>query len=148
LDTAILIESEMALFSECMPQCARKPLDTADIVREAIFRQQLKKTHFCGARKQIAFWLLGQLSEEALADSQKEILGIGTRLLHDPRIVAVFDFRLMKYKCHCNLRFVSSLYEHPSTLRESGVSIPFCYLRRSGKAGFGLALVLAKLHGG
>jgi hypothetical protein len=28
-------ESEMALFSECMLQCARKVLDTADIVREA-----------------------------------------------------------------------------------------------------------------
>jgi hypothetical protein len=32
-------ESEMALFSECMLQCARKVLDTADIVREAWFRQ-------------------------------------------------------------------------------------------------------------
>jgi hypothetical protein len=29
----------MALFSECSLQCARKVLDTADIVREAIFRQ-------------------------------------------------------------------------------------------------------------
>jgi len=29
----------MALFFECMPQCARKLLDTADIVREAMFRQ-------------------------------------------------------------------------------------------------------------
>jgi hypothetical protein len=27
-------ESEMALFFECMLQCARKELDTADIVRE------------------------------------------------------------------------------------------------------------------
>jgi len=26
----------MALFSECSPKCARKVLDTADIVREAI----------------------------------------------------------------------------------------------------------------
>jgi len=32
-------ESEMALFSECMLECARKVLDTADIVREAIFQQ-------------------------------------------------------------------------------------------------------------
>jgi hypothetical protein len=32
-------ESEMALFYECTPQCAQKELDTADIVREAIFRQ-------------------------------------------------------------------------------------------------------------
>ena len=29
----------MALFSECMLKCARKVLDTADIVREAILRQ-------------------------------------------------------------------------------------------------------------
>jgi len=29
----------MALFSECMPSCARKVLDTADIVRDAIFHQ-------------------------------------------------------------------------------------------------------------
>ena len=28
-------ESEMALFSECSLECARKVLDTADIVREA-----------------------------------------------------------------------------------------------------------------
>ena len=32
-------ESEMALFYECMLQCARKLLDTADIVREAMFQQ-------------------------------------------------------------------------------------------------------------
>ena len=29
----------MALFYECTQQCARKLLDTADIVREAIFRK-------------------------------------------------------------------------------------------------------------
>jgi hypothetical protein len=29
----------MALFFECMLKCARKPLDTADIVREAMFQQ-------------------------------------------------------------------------------------------------------------
>jgi len=29
----------MALFSECMPQCAQKLLDTADIVRDAILHQ-------------------------------------------------------------------------------------------------------------
>jgi hypothetical protein len=29
----------MALFYECMLKCARKLLDTADIVREAILRQ-------------------------------------------------------------------------------------------------------------
>jgi hypothetical protein len=30
----------MALFSECMQWCARKVLDTADIVRDAMLRQQ------------------------------------------------------------------------------------------------------------
>jgi hypothetical protein len=30
------MESEMALFYECMLQCAQQLLDTADIVREAI----------------------------------------------------------------------------------------------------------------
>ena len=42
--TAIFIESEMALFCECMLKCARKPLDTADIVREAMLRQRLPKS--------------------------------------------------------------------------------------------------------
>jgi len=37
--TALLRQSEMALYSECMSQCARKTLDTADIVRDACFRQ-------------------------------------------------------------------------------------------------------------
>jgi hypothetical protein len=37
-------ESEMALFSECMQSCARKVLDTADIVREAWFRQLQQDT--------------------------------------------------------------------------------------------------------
>ena len=32
-------ESEMALFSECMEQCAKKVLDNAGIVRDAIFHQ-------------------------------------------------------------------------------------------------------------
>jgi hypothetical protein len=32
-------ESEMALFSECTPQCAQKEFDTADIVGDASFRQ-------------------------------------------------------------------------------------------------------------
>jgi len=30
----------MALFHECMPWCAQNELDTADIVREAMFRQR------------------------------------------------------------------------------------------------------------
>ena len=42
-------ESEMALFFECVPQCAQKVLDTADIVREAMFRQ-LTKGIVCRAR--------------------------------------------------------------------------------------------------
>jgi len=40
--TAILIESEMALFSECMCSCAQIVLDTADIVRDACLRQLLQ----------------------------------------------------------------------------------------------------------
>jgi len=36
LDTALFIESKMALFSECSLECASKLLDTADIVRDAI----------------------------------------------------------------------------------------------------------------
>jgi len=40
LETAkTLCESEMALFPECMPQYAQKVLDTADIVRDAIYHQ-------------------------------------------------------------------------------------------------------------
>ena len=42
--TAILIESEMALFYECMLKCDRKLLDTADIVRDAILRQACFRT--------------------------------------------------------------------------------------------------------
>ena len=32
-------ESERALFYECIQNCVRKPLDTTDIVREAILRE-------------------------------------------------------------------------------------------------------------
>ena len=32
-------QSEMALFFECMLLCAQKLLDTADIVREAMYHQ-------------------------------------------------------------------------------------------------------------
>jgi len=39
----IFNESEMALFFECLLLCAQKVLDTADIVREAMFRQQSKR---------------------------------------------------------------------------------------------------------
>ena len=37
-------KSEMALFSECTDRYAQKLLDTADIVREAMFRQQSQPT--------------------------------------------------------------------------------------------------------
>jgi len=36
----------MALFSECSLKCARKVLDTADIVREAMFRQLSGNIYF------------------------------------------------------------------------------------------------------
>jgi hypothetical protein len=39
LDGHTFNESEMALFNECMLSCAQKVVDTADIVREAIYRQ-------------------------------------------------------------------------------------------------------------
>jgi hypothetical protein len=39
----------MALFYECTPQCARKLLDSADIVGEAIF-QQLTTSHATSTR--------------------------------------------------------------------------------------------------
>src|SRR5215470_870836 len=40
-----ITESEMALFHECMPQCAQKELDTADIVRDACLQKlRLQKT--------------------------------------------------------------------------------------------------------
>lgn len=55
------------------------------------------------------FWIGG------LAGSPKEVLGVSTQLLHDPRIVAVIDFDSMKYKFYRNLRGVSSLNECPST---------------------------------
>jgi hypothetical protein len=45
LDKALFIESEMALFSECSLECASKLLDTADIVREAIYQQSSRSIH-------------------------------------------------------------------------------------------------------
>jgi len=43
----------MALFFECRVECARKVLDTADIVRDAIFRQlpQDAATLYCFTKK-------------------------------------------------------------------------------------------------
>ena len=43
----------MALLFECTPQCARKLLDTADIVREAIFHQ-LHRWHAASAFRNVA----------------------------------------------------------------------------------------------
>ena len=34
-----LNESEMALFSECMHRCGKKGIDSAGVVREAIYHQ-------------------------------------------------------------------------------------------------------------
>ena len=89
-----------------------------------------------------------RVSDKALADSKKEILGIGPGRLHHPRIVAVFEFHLMKYQFHGNLRLVSSLYEGASTLCERGASILLCFLFCSRKSGLGLAHMLAKPPGG
>jgi hypothetical protein len=44
LDRHIFNESEMARSSECTDQYARKVLDTADIVREAIYRQPFRRS--------------------------------------------------------------------------------------------------------
>jgi len=87
-------------------------------------------------------------SDEAPADSLKEIFGIGTRPLHNLGIVAVFDFHFLKYKFHSNFRFVSSLYECARTLLESGASIPFRFRFGRREASCGLACVLAKLRSG
>jgi len=44
LDRHIFNESEMALFYECTDGYAQKVLDTADIVRDAIYRQLTKES--------------------------------------------------------------------------------------------------------
>jgi hypothetical protein len=87
-------------------------------------------------------------SNEALAGSPKKILGIGTRLLHGPRIVALFELHFMKDQFHSNLRCVSSLYEHPRTVCEGGVSGPLCCLFLFWSSRFPIALVLARLRFG
>jgi hypothetical protein len=43
LDAHIFNESEMARSSECKEQYAQKVLDTADIVRDAMLRQQQQR---------------------------------------------------------------------------------------------------------
>jgi hypothetical protein len=44
LDRHIFNESEMALFYECTDGYAQKVLDTADIVRDAIYQQLRRRT--------------------------------------------------------------------------------------------------------
>jgi hypothetical protein len=57
-------ESEMALFSECSLQYARKVLDTADIVREAIYRQS----------RQVSLVLEARLPRSSLREGQYRII--------------------------------------------------------------------------
>jgi hypothetical protein len=49
-------KSEMALFSECTDMYAQKLLDTADIVREAMFRQSV----LCRSKGTLKFPVLHQ----------------------------------------------------------------------------------------
>ena len=55
----------MALFYECMLKCARKLLDTADIVREAILRQLLEHHSRRGANHDGATLELGRSHDPA-----------------------------------------------------------------------------------
>ena len=62
--TALFSKSEMALFSERTHTYAQKTLDTADIVRDAIFQQQREPISQCaplyGAQeRQMRFWTSG-----------------------------------------------------------------------------------------
>src|SRR5579863_2576945 len=81
-------------------------------------------------------------SDEAPADSLKEILGIRTRLFHHGWIVAMFNFRFLKCKLHGDLRFVPSFYEHTSTFDESAVNVVFCFRRGGRNARRSLTYVL------
>src|SRR5208283_2932671 len=87
-------------------------------------------------------------SDQTLADSLQEILGLSTRLLHHRRIAAMFEFHFMKYKLGSNLGCVAALDEHPGTHGERGGSVQFCFLFRRKKTGSRLALVLAELRRG
>jgi hypothetical protein len=91
---------------------------------------------------------LSWASDEAPADFQKKIVGISACLLYDPRIVAMLEGYFLKYKFHRVLGFISVLYEFPSTLCESGVSIPSSFLFHRRRVGPGFALVLLKLNSG
>jgi hypothetical protein len=88
------------------------------------------------------------VSNETPADFQKEVLGISSSLLHDPRVVAMLERRFFNDKFNSILGFVSLHYEFPSTLRERGVGVNSHFMRRRRKAEVCLALVLAKLHSG
>jgi len=52
---ANLNESEMALFSECMQQCARKVLDTADIVRGGDLSPTMRRVEATGTTRMAQF---------------------------------------------------------------------------------------------
>src|SRR5271165_3653885 len=54
----------------------------------------------------------------------------------------------MKYKVNRNLRCIPSLYEHPGTIRENGVSVTHYFRFRLGNATRGCALMLAKFRVG
>jgi len=66
-------ESEMALFHECMLKCAQKLLDTADIVREAIFHQSCRKaisrTRSFGGLGTLKFVILNLVGQAVLAET-------------------------------------------------------------------------------
>src|SRR5436190_9479399 len=63
----------MALFSECSLECASKLLDTADIVREAIFQQ-------LSAKRRAAMGLLqGSTAWSRLPRRYREVCGLAER---------------------------------------------------------------------
>jgi hypothetical protein len=65
-------ENEMPLFYECMLKCAPKLLDTADIVREAMFRQLSPIAWFSGvsrARQTDCEWNLFAMFQNCLRES-------------------------------------------------------------------------------
>jgi hypothetical protein len=56
--TALFIESEMALLFEYMLSCARKLLDTADIIRDAMSRQQSYPATPCKENRLRRIWMI------------------------------------------------------------------------------------------
>ena len=57
----------MALFFECMPMCARKRLDTADIVREGMFQQLAQRCRHVARRSYSRKLLRGTRFESSSA---------------------------------------------------------------------------------